>query len=303
MATHPELNDRAQLLLKTLIERYISDGQPVGSRSLSRDSHLNLSPATIRNVIADLEELGLVTSPHTSAGRVPTISGYRLFIDFLLEVKPLNTQEVTQIKRDLDTRDPDSIVESASKLLSDITKMAGVVMLPKREASSFRHIEFLALSNNRVLVILVTNEQEVQNKIIHPSRQFSASELQQAANYLNAMFEGKDLVAVRKAVLKDLKTAEERVHREMVDAVEMAHLTFQNEENHEDFVLRGETNLMEFSDLSDVDRLRQLFDAFNQKRTIIHLLDQCLGAEGVHIFIGEESGYEPLDSHKILAFK
>jgi len=300
VASHPELNDRAQLLLKTLIERYISDGQPVGSRALSRDSHLNLSPATIRNVIADLEEMGLVTSPHTSAGRVPTVSGYRLFIDFLLEVKPLNNQEVTQMRRDLDAHDPDSIVESASKLLSDITKMAGVVMLPKREVSSFRHIEFLPLSNNRVLVILVTNEQEVQNKIIHPSKQLSTSELQQAANYLNAMFEGKDLVAVRKAVLKDLKVAEERVHREMVDAVEMAHLTFDHEENREGFVLRGETNLMEFSDLSDVDRLRQLFDAFNQKRTIIHLLDQCLGAEGVQIFIGEESGYEPLGSCSVV---
>lgn len=300
MTTRPDLSDRAQQLLKALIERYIQDGQPVGSRALSRDSRLNLSPATIRNVMADLEELGLLSSPHTSAGRIPTVCGYRLFVDSLLTVKPLNNQEINRLKRDLDVEEQTSVVESASKLLSDITNMAGVVMLPKRTITSFRHIEFLALSNTRVLVILVTNEREVHNKIIHPSRQFSASELQQAGNYLNSIFEGKDLASVRNAVIKDLQKTQERVNKEMVHAIEMAHLAFQEERENEDFVLRGETNLMEFSDLSDVDRLRQLFDAFNQKRAIIHLLDQCLEADGVQIFIGEESGYQPLDTCSVV---
>lgn len=300
MTDHPELSDRAQQLLKTLVERYIHDGQPVGSRSLSRDSGLRLSPATIRNVMSDIEEMGLVVSPHTSAGRVPTVSGYRVFVDSLLKVKPLNINAVEQVKRDLHRQEPENIVESASKLLSNLTSMAGVVTFPKTTLAAFRHIEFLSLSNARVLVILVTNEQEVHNKIIHPSRQFSVSELQQAANFLNSTFEGKNLVDVRKAVLRDLQDTQERVHREMTHAIEMAHLAFEDEYNTEDFVLRGETNLMEFSDLSDVERLRQLFDAFHQKRVIIHLLDQCLEAEGVQIFIGEESGYEPLDGCSVV---
>ena len=290
------LNERSLQLLKALVERYIHDGQPVGSRVLSKDSTLNLSPATIRNVMADLEEMGLVRSPHTSAGRVPTVSGYRLFVDSLLTVKPLESSELSLLRKSLAARgDVNEVISVASQLLSEVTRMAGVVTLPKRELVSLRHIEFLPLSNTRVLVIFVTNEQEVHNKIIHTSKQFSASELQQAANYLNSVYSGRSLAAVRKAVIKELQEAQEKMNKEMLDAVQMAKLALDVSKAKEDYVLSGETNLMGFSELSDTERLKQLFDAFTQKRGIIHLLDQCLNAEGVQIFIGEESGYHAFD--------
>ena len=290
------LNERSLQLLKVLVERYIHDGQPVGSRVLSKDSALNLSPATIRNVMADLEEMGLVRSPHTSAGRVPTVSGYRLFVDSLLTVKPLESSELSLLRQSLAARgDVNEVISVASQLLSEVTRMAGVVTLPKRELVSLRHIEFLPLSNTRVLVIFVTNEQEVHNKIIHTSKQFSASELQQAANYLNSVYSGRSLAAVRKAVIKELQEAQEKMNKEMLDAVQMAKLALDEGKAKEDYVLSGETNLMGFSELSDMERLKQLFDAFTQKRGIIHLLDQCLNAEGVQIFIGEESGYHAFD--------
>ncbi len=296
VGTNTELNERSLQLLKSLVERYISEGQPVGSRALSKDSNLNLSPATIRNVMADLEELGLIQSPHTSAGRVPTASGYRMFVDSLLTVKPLNKQEVNRFHQGLmRLEDADEVIGVASKLLSDITQMAGVVTLPRREMVSLRHVEFLPLSNTRVLVIFVTNEKEVHNRIIHTSKQFSPSELQQATNYLNSVYSGLSLAAVRAAVLKDLEKDQEQMNLEMRDAIKMAQLAFDREEEKEDFVLTGETNLMGFSELSDMERLRQLFEAFSQKRGVIHLLDQCLEANGVQIFIGEESGYHAFD--------
>jgi heat-inducible transcriptional repressor len=290
------LNERSLQLLKALVERYIQDGQPVGSRALSKDTELKLSPATIRNVMADLEDMGLIRSPHTSAGRVPTVSGYRLFIDSLLTVKPLNSEELKLLRKNLIAKDNvNDVIGMASRILSDVTRMAGVVTLPKRELVSLRHIEFLPLSNTRVLVIFVTNEQEVHNKILHTSKQFTPAQLQQAANYLNSVYSGLSLAAVRKAVLKELKDAQEQMNREMLDAVQMAKLALDPEKSDEDYVLSGETNLMGFSELSDMERLKELFDAFSQKRGVIHLLDQCLNAEGVQIFIGEESGYHAFE--------
>lgn len=283
-------------LLKTLIERYISDGQPVGSRVLSKDSDLKLSPATIRNVMADLEDMGLIHSPHTSAGRVPTVSGYRLFVDSLLTVKPLEIQELHRLHHGLSsTESQNQALSTASRLLSELTQMAGVVTLPKHDMLYLRHVEFLPLSNSRVLVIFVTNEQEVHNKIIHTSRLFNPSELQQAANYLNAMYSGRSLTAVRDAVLQELRADRERMNQMMLDAIEMAQLAFDADNKKEDFVLSGETNLMGFSELSDRDRLRSLFEAFSQKQGVIHLLDQCMKADGVQIFIGKESGYQAFD--------
>lgn len=290
------LNERSLQLLKTLVERYISDGQPVGSRALAKDSDLNLSPATIRNVMADLEDLGLVHSPHTSAGRVPTVSGYRLFVDTLLTVKPLESKDLTRLHQGLSvSEDTGDVIGVASRLLSELTQMAGVVTLPKRELVCLRHIEFLPLSHTRVLVIFVTNEQEVHNKIIHTSKVFSSAELQQAANYLNSIYSGRSLDAVRKAVLKDLQDDQERMNQGMLDAVKMAQLAFDQDNKKDDYVLTGETNLMGFSELSDMERLKGLFEAFSQKQGVIHLLDQCMKAEGVQIFIGEESGYRAFD--------
>lgn len=301
VSTTHELGERAQLLLKALVERYIHDGQPVGSRSLSRDSDLNLSPATIRNVMADLEEYGLVTSPHTSAGRIPTVSGYRLFVDSLLTIQPLRDDLVRQLRRDFDLLgDEESLLFTASRLLSGITKMAAVVTLPRRARKlAFRHIEFLPLSQGRVLVILVTNQQEVHNRIIQPPRAFSPAELQAAANYLNALCEGRDLADIRANVLTDLHETKERMDQEVINAAEIVRLALGEKnarEQSEDMLLSGETNLMTFAELSSLERLRDLFDAFNRKRDIVHLLDRCLEADGVQIFIGEESGYKPLDS-------
>lgn len=290
------LNDRSLQLLKTLIERYISGGQPVGSRALSKDFELKLSPATIRNVMADLEELGLIHSPHTSAGRVPTVSGYRLFVDTLLTVKPLESKVLSRLSESLSAKGDDShVIGTASRLLSELTQMAGVVTLPRRELVYLRHIEFLPLSNTRVLVIFVTNEQEVHNKIIHTAKVFTPAELQQAANYLNSVYGGRSLASVRDAVLKELQDDRERMNQVMLDAIKMAQMAFEPGDQKEDYVLTGETNLMEFSELSGRDQLRKLFEAFSQKQGVIHLLDQCMKAEGIQIFIGEESGYQAFE--------
>ncbi len=296
MSSAPVLNERSLQLLKTLVERYINDGQPVGSRILSKDSDLNLSPATIRNVMADLEDLGLVHSPHTSAGRVPTVSGYRLFVNSLLTVKPMESNDLSRLHQGLLVgEDTEEVINVASRLLSDLTQMAGVVTLPKREVVFLRHIEFLPLSNARVLAIFVTNEQEVHNKIIHTSKKFSPAELQQAANYLNSMYSGHSLAAVQEAVLKELQEDQERMNQGMIDAVKMAQLAFDQGRSKKGYVLTGETNLMGFSEFADMEHLKKLFEAFSQKQGVIHLLDQCMKADGVQIFIGEESGYQAFD--------
>ncbi|QPK65708.1 heat-inducible transcriptional repressor HrcA [Methylomonas sp. LL1] len=296
MISNQDLNERSLYLLKTLVERYIQDGQPVGSRVLSKDSSLKLSPATIRNVMADLEDMGLIHSPHTSAGRVPTVSGYRLFVNSLLTVKPLESTELDQLQSSLlaEVDEPGNVLSKASRLLSDVTKMAGVVTLPRRESVALRHIEFLPMSNTRVLVIFVTDGQEVHNKIIHTDRPYSPAELQQAANYLNSVYAGRSVAKIRELILKDMEQDRSHVNQGMIDAVNMAKLTF-SQQPQDDYVLSGETNLMGFSELSDMERLKQLFEAFSQKRGVIHLLDQCLQAEGVQIFIGEESGYRAFD--------
>ncbi|WP_305907168.1 heat-inducible transcriptional repressor HrcA [Methylomarinum sp. Ch1-1] len=296
MRNNQDLNERSLHLLKALVERYIQEGQPVGSRVLSKDSELKLSPATIRNVMADLEDLGLIHSPHTSAGRVPTVRGYRLFVDSLITVKPLESQLLEYLSEGLEHEDEDSaaLLEKASKLLSDVTHMAGIVTLPRREVVSLRHIEFLPLSKTRVLVILVTNDQQVHNKIINTDKEFSAAELQQASNYLNSIYSGRSISEVRQALLKELEQDQKRVNQGMIDAVNMAQLAFDHKPQ-EDYVLSGQTNLMGFSELSNMERLKQLFDAFNQKRSIIHLLDKCQHADGVQIFIGEEAGYQAFE--------
>lgn len=289
----PRLNERAQLMLKTLVERYIRDGQPVGSRTLSRDSGLSLSPATVRNVMADLEEMGLLVAPHTSAGRIPTVQGYRLFIDSLLQVEPLAGKEVEELRDQLGPdHDRQSLMLTASNMLSDVTQLAGIVTVPRPEAVRLRHVEFLSLSGDQVLVILVLNDKEVQNRIIRTGRRFTESELQQATNYLNEICAGKDLIQVREDLLAEMRQARENMNNTMVGAIEMAEQVFDVGQPDEDMVVSGQTRLMEYGELSDVSRLRQLFDAFAHKRDILHLLDHALSARGVQIFIGEESGYD-----------
>ena len=291
-----QVSERALHFLKTLIERYIRDGQPVGSRTLAKDTGLDLSPATVRNVMADLEDMGFIVSPHTSAGRVPTVSGYRLFIDSLLTVKPLADQEVDSLRRRFERMDDSArLIERASQVLSGITHLAGVVMMPRRERNVFRQIEFLPLSADRVLAILVTSEGEVHNRVIHPKRRYSPSDLEQAANLLNGMFTGQDMREVRKRLLDDLKDTRADMDQIMMRAVEMAQRVVESAERRDDCYIAGQTNLMEFNELASMDRLRQLFDAFTKKSEILHLLDRCIEAEGVQIFVGEESGYGLLD--------
>ena len=300
--TSRQINERAQYLLKVLIERYIREGQPVGSRTLARDARLDLSPATIRNVMAELEELGLVRSPHTSAGRVPTVSGYRLFVDSLLTVRRLNRNELQRLQREFDNQaDPQSLITQASNLLSGISRMAGLVTLPRPEKVILRQVEFMPLSERRILVISVMSDGDVQNRVIRTERAYRTRELREMASYLNRHFSGQSLAVIREHVLKELQDAREHMDRVMKNAVEMAEKAFDDPGGqHEDFVLAGETNLMGFEGLSSVERLRELFEAFNQKRDILHLLDRCMQAERVQIFIGEESGYEPLQDCSVV---
>jgi len=292
-----ELSERAQLMLRALIDRYIRDGQPVGSRTLAREAGLELSPATVRNVMADLEDLGFVCSPHTSAGRVPTVQGYRFFVDTLLTVQPLDVESVEKMRSRLAldwSGGAKHLVESASGLRSGITHLAGVVTLPKHEHVYVKRVEFLPLSENRVLAILVSGEDEVQNRILHVEKKCSAAELQQASNYLNALLAGKDLADVRATLLHEMQEARSSMNSMMMTAMQMADQVLEKTRD-EDFVMAGQTNLMEFRELCDIDKLRNLFDAFSQKRDILHLLDQCIHARGIQIFIGEESGYRMLD--------
>lgn len=298
------LSERAQHLLKLLVERYIRDGEPVGSRTLAREAGLDLSPASIRNVMADLEELGFVASPHTSAGRVPTARGYRFFVDTLLTVKPPSAEEVSRMRAELEQEDaqPQALLAAASNMLSAITHLAGVVTLPRREHRSWRHIEFVPLSGNRVLAILVVNEGEVQNRVLNLGRPYEAATLQEISNYLNSHFTGRDLATLRSELLAELNRTRESMNELMRTAIAMAEKMVQARpaEEQANYVLAGETNLMEFAELSDVEKLRRLFEAFSQKREILHLLDQCIAAQGVQIFIGEESGYRVLDECSVV---
>lgn len=298
------LSDRAQQLLRVLIERYIRDGQPVGSRTLARDSGLDLSPATVRNVMADLEELGFVRAPHTSAGRMPTIRGYRFFVDTLLTVKPLTGAALQRLRSQLELEvDEKEMAESASTLLSGITRLAGVVTLPRHEHAALRRIEFLPLSQRRVLSILVVNEHEVQNRIIQLDRDYSPAELESAANFLNAQFAGKEIAAVRRTIIREMQDARERMDRLMCTAVTMAERVFtqQEETDDEQVLIVGQTNLMQWEELADVDKLREVFEAFDEKHRILQLLDKSLHADGIQIFIGEESGYRALDECSVVA--
>ncbi|MGO8829006.1 MAG: heat-inducible transcriptional repressor HrcA [Steroidobacteraceae bacterium] len=297
------LSERAQLLLKALIENYIREGHPVGSRTLSRDSGLSLSSATIRNVMADLEDLGFVASPHTSAGRIPTDKGYRFFVDTLLKLKPLQHEEIEDIERRLvsDASDGRALVQTVSQMLSSVTHMAGLVTLPNPHYISLMQIEFVGLSENRALAIMVMNNREVQNRVVQLERYYSAEELRRAANYLNEAFAGRSLPDVRAMLLKQLQETRQHMNQLMQDAIQVAQKVFDTQlEEQVEYVIAGETNLMGFAELSNVDRLRRLFEAFNEKHDILRLLDSCLRAEGIQIFIGQESGYRILDDISVV---
>ncbi|MCO4811873.1 MAG: heat-inducible transcriptional repressor HrcA [Gammaproteobacteria bacterium] len=296
-------SDRGQHLLRVLIQRYIRDGQPVGSQTLSKDSGLDLSPATIRNVMSDLEDMGLVSAPHTSAGRVPTPQGYRMFVDTLVRYRQPVEKDVQRIRKQLggEYETPGALVSTVSSMLSEFTSMAGVVTVPRAPKVALRQIEFLPLSEQRILVILVINDTEVQNRILHTDRDYTASELQHAQNFINQHYAGTDLHTVRVKLLKDLDKTRDSMNQAMHDIISVAHAAMDKAEHPDDeYVLAGETNLMSFAELSDVDTLRRLFDAFSRKRLILDLLDRSINADGVRIFIGEESGYGILDDCSVV---
>jgi heat-inducible transcriptional repressor len=290
------LDKRAQTLLKTLIERYIVEGQPVGSRTLSRHSGLELSPATIRNVMSDLEEMGFIASPHTSAGRIPTALGYRLFVDTLLTVKPLARAEISELQGSIQTLQPQLAINTASQLLSQLTQFAGVVIVPRRPQTRIRQIEFLTLSDKRVLLILVTMDGDVQNRILHTQRDYSASELTEAANFLNQHYAGLDLEQIRGRLREELSQLRSDMSELMTAAVAAG-----DDNQQPQYILSGERKLLDVEDLSsNINRLRQLFDLFEQKTGLAQLLEISSRAEGVQVFIGGESGIAPLDECSVV---
>jgi heat-inducible transcriptional repressor len=288
------LDKRAQILLKTLIERYIAEGQPVGSRTLSKYSGLDLSPATIRNVMADLEELGLISSPHTSAGRVPTPLGYRFFVDTLLVIKPLETGALQRLEGELHPDNPQRVIQAASHLLSQLTQFAGVVMTPRR-TMSFKHIEFLRLSEKRILLIVVTPDGDVQNRMLFTEREFTASELIEAANYINQHYSGQSFEDVRTRLQGELSELRQDLIKLLTAAVD-AGTQAVTEGSEQQYVISGERNLLSLQDLSqDMGRLRQLFELFERKTSLVQILDISLRGQGVQIFIGGESGFSAPD--------
>ena len=292
-----EIGEREQQIFRLLVQQYIDDGNPVGSRTLSKMPGVNVSAASVRNVMGDLEDLGLLSAPHASAGRVPTSDGFRLFVDTMLQVQPMGEEDCGELKSRLTAdQNEKALLKHATNYLSGFTNMAGVVTLPKRMATVFRQIEFLPLSEKRVLMILVVNEKNVQNRILSLDRDYKAEELQEIANYLNNKYSGRRLEELRDLVRTDLQQTRESMNRHMEQMIKVAGRVFDNDEiEDEDVIVAGQTNLMNFSELSDVESLRDLFEAFNQKRDIYHVLENCINAEGVQIFIGQESGYNVLD--------
>lgn len=288
------LDPRARLLLRTLISRYIRDGEPVGSQTLARHAGLDVSPATIRNILAELEEVGLLSAPHTSAGRVPTAQGYRLFVDSLLQIKPLAENEMTRLRAELAPgAGTQSLLGNASELVSAMTHFVGVVSVPKREQFAFKRLDFVALDAQRVLAVLVFADNEIQNRILVTRRSYEPAELERVANYLNTHYAGRPLAEARASLLDELRSARQEMEMLMAQALELADQALADDA--EDMLVAGQTRLIGVQDLSNLDRLRELFEAFSRKREILRVLERTLRAPGVRIFIGEETGMAPLD--------
>lgn len=290
----PILDPRARQLLRTLIGRYIQSGEPVGSQTLARHAGLDVSPATIRNILSDLEDVGLLSAPHTSAGRVPTAQGYRLFVDSLLQVSPLPEGEVTRLRSELPSgTGTQALLGSASELLSAMTHFVGVVSVPNRAQFAFRRIGFVPVDAQRVLAVVVLADNDVQNRIIQTRRPYDAGELERVANYLNTHFAGRAVADIRATLLRELRSARAEMETLLAQSVELAEQVLVP--GGDDMVVAGQTRLMGVQELSDVDRLRELFEAFARKREILQLLERTVQAPGVRIFIGEETGLAPLE--------
>jgi heat-inducible transcriptional repressor len=292
------MDDRSKLLLKALVERYIADGQPVGSRTLAKAAGLELSPATIRNVMSDLEEMGLIASPHTSAGRIPTARGYRLFVDTMLTARRDVLAGVPEMSTSgIEAGQPQRVISHAAQMLSNLSQFVGVVMAPRR-SSVFRHIEFLSLSERRVLVILVSPEGDVQNRVIQTQVSFSQSQLLEAANFLNAHYAGLTMEAVRARLKTELEALRGEIAELMQAAVDIGS---DAEAGQDEVVVSGERNLLSVSEFSsDMGQLRRLFDLFEQKTQLVRLLDVSAQADGVRIYIGGESQVVPFEDLSVV---
>lgn len=289
------MDERAQILLKTLVEHYVTDGQPMGSKALLQHSGLGLSPATIRNIMSDLEALGFVSSPHTSAGRIPTQQGYRFFVDSLLSMQPLESKQIKQLESTLSSTDQSELITTAADILSELTQFAGMILIPKRKALVFKHLEFIPLSDKRILLIIVSTDGSVQNRIILSDTPYSASSLTEAGNYFNAHYSGQTFEQARHKLHGDLKKMQADISHLMTAALEEPNLS-QSKNKEEDVIIAGERNLLNVDELAtNVITLRKLFDVFEQRSSLMQLLDNSQKAEGVQIFIGGESGYSPLD--------
>lgn len=288
------LNDRSQLLFKNLMGLYLNDGKPVGSTTLAKLPDIGLSSATVRNVMADLEKMGLIHSPHTSAGRIPTDVGYRLFIDSILTYQPMSQQNEATIRHELSSGlNQDALLESASKVLSGITGMTSLVLMPNKEQEILKHIDFIQLGANRVLVVLVFNDQDVQNRIIELDKSISSDELQQTANFLNEHCLGKNLAAAKQYLMSRMDTIRSTTNDFMSSIVEATdHVLEEQLEQKMPFLVSGKTNLLNYQELASSDKLKALFNAFDQHNEMLSLLDKSMEAQGVQVFVGQECGNE-----------
>lgn len=298
------LDGRAENVLKNLVETYIDQGLPVGSRTLSKLPQLGVSSATVRNVMSDLEELGLITAPHTSAGRIPTSQGYRLFVDSMVKASPMNRKLVEKLSDSFEHEsDPEALLANASEVVSELTQFAGVVVLPSFSATRFHQLEFMRLSEQRVLAILVTEDGRVQNRVLHTPENFTESELVEAANYFNQRYKGNTLSDVRRLVVEDMQQDNDEMHQLNQSAIQAASTIISEEdvESGSEVRLSGEQKLLDVPELCQIETLQKLFDAFKTKRDLLGLLDRSMKADGVSVFIGEESGYSALGECSVIA--
>lgn len=295
-----ELDERAQQILRYLIESYTRDGQPVGSKSLAQNSGVDVSSATIRNIMAKLEDMGLVNSPHTSAGRIPTQAGYRFFIDSLLEVRDLGKQAQQSLTQAF-THDQTStdLIQTASTMLSQMTHLTGLISVTRPSRVDVRHIEFMKLSDRRILVIMVINSDQVHNKVIHVDREYTDLELSEAEKLIGRYLIGSDFNQAGDQLRAEIKQHKDDVNAILESVLEVMGSVCEDESD-DALLMAGETNMLQFAEMSDINRLRELFDVFNKKRDLLHILENCTEADGVQIFIGSESGFSVLNDYSVI---
>ena len=299
------LNQRARQLFRCLVEHYIHNGQPVSSRCLARDSGMSLSPATIRNVMADLEDLGLLCAPHTSAGRIPTTKGYRLFVDNLLKTEETLDEDGMrrlgeELEAGMEEDAPEVLLQRVSGMLSNFTRLAGIISLPRCDSLVVERIELIALSGKRVLAILVGNKREVENRVFSTERRYSAAELQRASNYLSSLLCGRELGKARACLLGELQRTRENMDALLKKVMELTDLAQRHRQTADHYFIAGQTNLMDVQELGNLDKLKRLFEVFSDKREMLYLLDRAIHADGMQIFIGAESGYPVLDDCSVV---